>query len=162
MELQHHRRRRERGASAVELALVLLPLMALLFAIVDFTLPVFMNSLLNHAVRAGVRYGVTYRTEQGLSHSQSIKTIVQRNAGGFLSGSAGMSKIHVRFFSPTTFQQVMGADANAGGNILEVSVEGHSYKWIAPLFRAAGGLAVTVRSADRLEMLPRGVGRPAP
>jgi hypothetical protein len=131
-------------------------------AIVDFSVPIFLRSLFNHAVREGARYGITYRTEPGMTHSQSIKAVVQRNAAGFLNGQAGLDRINVKFYSPDTFLEVLGPNANAGGNILEVTVSAYRWDWIAPIWRAAGGVNLTARSADRLETLPRGVAKPAP
>jgi hypothetical protein len=152
----------QRGNAVLELGLVLLPLMALTMAIVDFSVPIFLRSLFNHAVREGARYGITYRTEPGMTHSESIKTVVQRNAAGFLNGTPGLNRISVKFYSPDTFLEVLGPNANAGGNILEVSVLAYQWNWIAPIWRAAGTLNLNARSADRLETLPRGVARPAP
>ena len=157
------RRRKSQGGNAIlELGLVLLPLMALTMAIVDFSVPIFLRSLFNHAAREGARYGITYRTEAGVTHSESIKAVVQRNAAGFLNGTAGLDRIAVKFYSPDTFAEVLGPNANAGGNIVEVSVSNYRWDWIAPIWRPAGGLNLSARSADRLETLPRGVARPAP
>lgn len=97
-----------------------------------------------------------------MTHSASIKSIVQRNAGGFLNGAEGLERIQVKYYSPTTFQEVIGPNANAGGNIVEVAVTGYRWNWIAPIWRAAGNINVGAISADRLEMLPRGVARPVP
>lgn len=156
------RNTRRKGAAMVELALTILPTLALLMAIIDFTLPIFLHGLFNHAVRSGVRYGVTYRTQTGLSHTQSIKQVVQQNAGGFLAGNEGLAKIQVKFYSPTTFTEVTGVNANVGGNILEVSIANYRWNWVAPIWRSHGGLDVQAASADRLETLPRGVARPQP
>lgn len=151
-----------RGSTILELALTLLPTLALLLTITDLTLPVFVNTMFNHAVRAGTRYAITYQTESGLSHTASIKQIVQENTFGFLAGTEGLNKIKVKFYSPTTFQEVTGSNANAGGNIVEVSIDGYSWGWLAPIWRSATPLGVRARSSDRMESLPRNVARPAP
>ena len=136
--------------------------MALLMAIFDFSVPIFLRSLFCHAVREGARYGITYRVQPGMTHSQSMKAVVQRNAAGFLNGTDGLNRIQVKFYSPTTFAEVVGPDANEGGNIVEVSVTGYQWTWVAPIWRSVGYINLSARSADRLESLPRGVARPAP
>lgn len=156
------RRNGQRGNATLELALVFLPLMAILMAIVDYSFPIFLRSLFSHAAREGARYGITYRVEPGMTHTQSVKAIVQRNSAGFLKGSAGLAKIDVKFYSPTTFVEVTGPNANAGGNIIEVTVNQYQWNWIAPIWRPAGALSISARSSDRLESLPRGVAKPAP
>lgn len=156
------RSRGQSGSTMIELAFTLLPTLALLLAIVDFTIPVFLQSLFNHAVRAGVRYGITYQTKSGLSHSQSIKSVVQDNAAGFLAGEDGLSKVQVRYYSPATFQEVTGPNANSGGNIVEVRITGFTWTAIAPLMRSKTGFGIAAASADRLETLPRGTPKPAP
>jgi hypothetical protein len=156
------RSRGQKGNAFVELSLVLLPLMALILGIVDFSMPIFLRSTFTHAVREGARYGITYRTEDGLSHTESIKRVVQRQAGGFLNSEEGLEKIHVKFYSPSTFEEVTGPNANDGGNIVEVSIRDYEWGWTVPLWRSATPLRITVSSADRLEVLPRGIARPAP
>ena len=49
------RRRGRRGNAFIEAAFVLVPLFALIFAILDFGLAIFVRSTLQHAVREGVR-----------------------------------------------------------------------------------------------------------
>ena len=164
------RRRRQSGNTFVELALVFTPLLALILGIVDFAIPIFLIATFHHAVREGVRYGITYQTATGLSQTDSIKRVVQQNAVGFLSGQAGLDKIQVKYYDPATFAQVTGSNANAGGNIVEVSVTGFSWSFLAPLWAYLGGnggagpgaVNITAISSDRLEQLPSGTTRPSP
>jgi hypothetical protein len=160
--LNLRRRRRQSGNAMVELALVFLPLFALIFAIVDFSLPIFLRSLLTHAVTEGSRYGITYRTEAGMGHTASIKAVVTRNAAGFLNGAANQSRIEVKYYNPITFAEVTGPNSNVGGNIVEVTIRNYPWAWIAPLWRTNSPLNLTVVSTDRLETLPRNIARPAP
>jgi Flp pilus assembly protein TadG len=147
--------RRRRGAALIELPLVLIPLIALWVAIVDFGFGVFLRCTFQHAVREGVRYAVTSRTQAGMGHDASIKAAVQRNAMGFLNGEQGASKIHIRYYTPGTLAETQ---SNAGGNIVEVSVEGYTWAWIAPVLRSCmAPLAVWARSSDRMEASPAGV-----
>lgn len=138
----------------VELAFILLPLMALLLAILDFSFAIFLRGTFQHAVREGVRYAVTSRTESGMGHDASIKSVVQRNAMGFLNGATGAEKIRIRYYVPGTLAETV---SNAGGNIVEVSVEGYNWGWMAPLMRSAVPLQVKSRSSDRMEPSPGGI-----
>ena len=139
----------------VELALVLLPLLAILFAIIDFSLAVYLKSTFRHAVREGARYAVTGRTTSGLGQDASIRGVVQRNAMGFLDGSSGAAKIFIRYYNPGTLAETQ---SNAGGNIVEVSVEGYTWNWIAPVLRhSMPALAIAARSSDRMEASPGGM-----
>lgn len=150
--------RKRRGNAFLEAAFVMLPLFAILFAIIDFGFAIFLKNTFMHAVREGVRHAVTYKIEGGLGHDASIKNVVQLNAMGFLSGSANYDKIKVRYYNPTTFAEETGNDP---GNIVEVSVEGYTWGWLAPLWRTATPLNMSVRSSDRMESLPGGVSPPA-
>lgn len=153
----NRRRSRQKGNAFVEAAFVLVPLFALIFAIVDFGLAIFVRSTLQHATREGVRYAVTYQTMDGMGHDDSIKNIVQYNAMGFLSGEGGEDLIAIRYFDPITLQEV---GANNPGNLIEVSVEDYSFGFLAPLLRSAAPLSMTTRSSDRMEGLPGGSAPP--
>ncbi len=146
---------RRRGGALVELPLVLIPLVALWMAIIDFSFGIFLKGTFQHAVREGVRYAVTSRTEPGLGHDASIQAAVQRHAMGFLNGPQGASRIRIRYYVPGTFAETQ---SNAGGNIVEVSVEGYTWNWIAPVLRrSAAPLSAMARSSDRMEASPGGL-----
>lgn len=151
----------------VELALVLLPLMAIMMAIVDFSLPIFLRSTFTAAVREGCRFGITYQlTYNGVTYSTqtaAIQAVVQGNSMGFLAGAPGAALIHVHYYSPVSpFNQLSGTGANASGNILEVTIEGFTWLSIAPIWRDNTPLSIAAISADRLETLPAGTALPAP
>lgn len=142
----------------VEFALVLLPLLAIIFAIIDFSLAVYLRSTFRHAVREGARYAVTGRTVPGMGQDASIRGVVQRNAMGFLNGSSGASKIFIRYYNPGTLAETQ---SNSGGNIVEVSIEGYTWNWIAPVMRSATpAMTVLARSSDRMENSPGGIPPP--
>ena len=152
------RRSGRRGNAMVELALVLLPLLAIIFAIMDFSLAVYLRSTFRHAAREGVRYAVTGRTATGLGQDASIRAVVQKNAMGFLDGASGASKIYIRYYNPDTLVETQ---SNEGGNIVEVSVEGYTWNWVAPIMRSATpALPVLARSSDRVEFSPGGISPP--
>jgi hypothetical protein len=151
----------------VELSFTLVPLLALLFAVADFAMPIFLHSTFTAAVREGVRYGVTYNTTYNgtpyLTQTDAIKAVVQANGLGFLKGSTGLSQISVKYYLPIApFGEVTGVGANANGNILEVSIAGFNWLPMAPVNRLASALAVGAISSDRLESLGPGAARPLP
>jgi len=146
---------RRRGSGFVEFAFVLLPLMAIFLAIIDFGFAIFLRSTFQHAVREGVRYAITGLATQGMGQDASIKGVVQKNAIGFLDGTKGAAMIYIRYYVPGTFTQTQ---SNAGGNIVEVSIEGFTWKWMAPLLRATTPpLPISARSSDLVEASPGGV-----
>jgi Flp pilus assembly protein TadG len=147
------------------MAIVAIPLLGLLFSIVDFGIAIFIRTTLQHSVREGVRFAVTYGTMNGQCQDASITQKVQQSAMGFLSGTDAASKIKIRYFAidennPGTFTEFAAGTGNAPGNIVEVAVEGYQYKWLAPIYWSAAPLNISVRSADRMEGLGSGVSPP--
>jgi Flp pilus assembly protein TadG len=160
------RARSRSGNSALELSFVLLPMLALFLAIVDFAVPIFLKSMFTSAVREGCRFGITYQlTYNGTtygSQTAAITAVVQGYSLNFLSGS-NASLINVQYYSPTSpFSQLTGTGANDPGNILQVSV--NSYQWtpIVPLWRSGAPMTISAVSADRLEGLAAGASPPTP
>jgi len=131
-------------------------------------MPIFLRSTLQSAVRAGVRYAVTYRTGSGLGQDDSIRQVVQQNALGFLDGPAGAASITIDYYPPTDLSDpVTGAGSNAPGNVVEVSVSNYTWSWVAPLsggfnpgYYSRSPLSISVSSADRMESLPAGALSP--
>ncbi len=141
----------------LETVLVLVPTLAMMLGILDFSMALFLRSTFHHACREGVRYAVTYQTVPGLGHDASIKSVVQQHAMGFLNGSSGADRIAVRYYTADTFQEV---PANAPGNLVEISIENYQWGWILPLWRSATPLSMTARATDRMETLPGGSAPP--
>ncbi len=165
MTLRNRASRPRRGNSLLDIAIVAVPLFGLLFSIVDFGMAIFIRTTLQHSVREGVRYAVTYNTSGGKCQDASITEKVQQSAMGFLNGSEGESKIKVRYFaidenSPGTFAEFGAGTGNAPGNIVEVGVEWYEYKWMAPIYWSSAPLTISVRSSDRMEGLGAGVSPP--
>ena len=145
----------------MEASLIFLPLFALLLAMIDFSLALFLRGTMQNAVREGVRYAVTYQTESGMCQDASIKAIVKSSAVGFLGDSAHDSKIKVRYYGPANLSaELTGAGSNAPGNVVEIAVEGYTWSWIAPLWRTASPFNINVYAADRMEGLAGGVSPP--
>src|SRR6185369_14137677 len=104
--------RRRRGAYFVELSFTLIPMLAILFAIVDYSMPVFFRSLMTHAVREGSRYGITFQTQTGASQTVSIQNIVMSQTAGFLAAESNRSLIKVRYYNQVTFAEDTGPSRN--------------------------------------------------
>jgi hypothetical protein len=155
-------KRARRGAAMLELSLAIVPFLALSLAIIDFSVPIFLRTMLTHAVREGSRYGITFQTRPGKTQSQSIQDVVMEQSLGFLNGTTGRNMVKVRFYTPTDFVEQTGSNRNLGGNIVEVSVEGFSWQYMVPLWRSSAPLPIHATSSDRLESLPRNATRPAP
>jgi len=133
------RRARQRGSlsSMTELALVYLPFFAIFFAMIDFSIAVFLKGTFQHAVREGARYAITFQTQTGQCQDASIRSVVKNNAVGFLNG-ANENYITVRYFNPAVSltTEVTGLNSNSPGNIVEVGVENFNpttFLWIAPV-----------------------------
>lgn len=154
------RRRRQRGSYYVELALTFLPMFAIMLAIVDFSMAIFIRSSFQFAVREGVRYAVTYQTLPGMCQDASIKQAVKDSSVGFLTDPVYDSKIKVRFYDPITLVEVNGVNSNRPGNLVEIGVEGYQWSWIAPLWRSASPFVVNVYAMDKTEGLGPGVAIP--
>ncbi len=145
---------KQRGSQVVEFGLIIVPFCAFIFLLMDLSWAIFVKATMQYAVREGVRYAVTSQTMPAMGQDASIKTVVQQNAMGFLNGSAGAAEIFIRYYTPDTLVETA---SNAGGNLVEVSVEGYSLTPLGPILRSAAPLILTARSSDRMEGSPGGI-----
>ena len=85
------RRRKQRGNTILESAMVFLPMMAMFFGVIDVCFAVSIQSLFSQAVRAGSRWAITYSSTYNgntcTSQAACIASVVQDNAVGFLAGT---------------------------------------------------------------------------
>ncbi len=168
------RRRSQKGQAVVETALMIVPLLMLLIAILDFSLAIFIMDTLEYAVRQGVRYAVTGQvtTVPGsppttLGQDASIRGVVRANALGLLSSvpDANITINYYAFDTATdTWQPTSGVNSNTGGNMVKVSVTGYSWFWMLPGANSWGNtrggstfLPINTASADIMEGCPLGV-----
>lgn len=162
---------RQSGASMVEAGVILLPFLALFFALFDFGMALFLTNTVQFAVRQGVRYAVTSQVMTGLGQDASIKSTVNTYSFGFLSylapgppktTCAGTACITITYYfqdlgaSPVTLTAVTGVGSNAAGNIVQVTASGLAYSWMIPLLRGTTALNVAASSADIMEAQPSG------
>jgi Flp pilus assembly protein TadG len=148
------RKRKQSGNAMLEAGFIFVPLFAILFAIADYSMAIFMRSTLQHSVREGVRYAVTFQTMSGMCQDASIRQVVKNASAGFLT-STHDNLITIKYHAPSNLTTVVtGVGSNAPQNIVEVSVENYSHRWLAPLLRSNSPLNMTVTAADRMESLP--------
>jgi Flp pilus assembly protein TadG len=165
------RNRRRSGNALLEIAFTLLPTFAFLFAFIDFGLLLFRWATLQNAVREGCRYAVTFQTNPygttGLGQDASVEAVVQQFAMGIVSTSDNPQDIFVKYYSPTNLTTPIASGGNVPGNIVEVSVQGVSWSWLAPLSGSYGGnipfyrsttpITLNIYSSDILGGFPAGV-----
>lgn len=131
------------GAELLEFTLTFLPLLVMVFYLLDVSWAIFVKSTLEYSVRAGVRYGITITGTQATAASSDlttmIKTRVQANSLGLLTGSAGLAKILVHYFQPpapgsnAAATDVSGQPyGNSPGNIVQVSIQNFTLVPLAP------------------------------
>lgn len=168
---QRRRRQRSAGNTILESAFTILPTFAFIFAFVDFGLLLFRWATLQNAVREGCRYAITYQTQTGLGQNASIEAVVQNYAMGIVNTTSnactgtGSSQtgICVNYYSPTNLDTpISGAGGNSPGNIVQVSVTGVSWNWVAPLsatysLRNTSPIVLNIYSSDVLGAYPAGV-----
>jgi Flp pilus assembly protein TadG len=147
------RRKRRKGAELLEFTLALLPLLMMMFVLLDAAWAIFVKSTLSYAVRNGVRLGITITgtqaTAAGSDLTAMVKANVQSNSMGLLSGSAGLAKIKVNYYQPPAPSDTSGVtvdvstqpNGNNPLNIMQVSIQGFS---LGPLIPRLFGLRTAV------------------
>lgn len=149
------RRRRQKGSAILEGALVFLPFMAIAFAIMDYSVGIFVQSILLHSVREGVRYAVTQQTGAG-GQDASIMSVVKSNSFGFINNT-NQNLVTITYYDPRTMTVANGVGSNAGGNICVISVTGYPWTWFAPIWRPTGAFSFSASSSDVMESPPNNI-----
>ena len=137
----------------LEAAWVMMPFLALFFALFDFSLSIFIQNTLRNAAREGIRFAVTQQTGAG-GQDAAIKAVVKTNAMGFLPNT---SNITVSYLRGIDLVAVSGIGSNSGGNICIVSVSNFTWGLVAPLWQAINAITYTVSSSDVMEAPPNGI-----
>lgn len=146
------RRRRSGGNALVESAFTLLPTFALIFAFLDFGMMLFRWSTLQNAVREGARYAITFQTQGGLGQTASVRQKVQQYSMGLVSTTDNPQRIFVNYYTTSDPNTPIPNGGNVPGNIVEVSVQGIPYSWMAPLSGSYGGGIPLFRSTNPLTL----------
>ena len=151
----------ETGSQIVEFGLVLLPLLAFLFLIIDIAWICFAQSSLQYAAQMGVRAAVVNPVPpQGMGQDAYLKGVVQSNAMGFLAGQDGLNEITIQYYSPSG--AAISKGGNTGGNIIEISVNNVAVSSLGPIFRETSAtLHLNANSSDVMEALAPGALPPA-
>jgi len=155
------RRRAQRGSAMLEAALIILPLLAIGFALMDFPLAIFIQNTLRNAVREGVRFVITQQTGVN-GQDAAVQTVVKNNSMGFLNdalltASPAAATITVNYYDPSNLTTaVSGTGSNAQGNICVVTAT-IQHAWMAPLWRGTGLMTFSASSSDVMEAPPGGV-----
>lgn len=140
----------------LEAALVFLAMMALFFALVDYSMAIFVQNVMSNAVREGVRFAITQQTGAN-GQDAAIKSVVQQYSLGFLNGSSGLAKISIQYYNSQTLAAVSGNGSNAQGNVCVVSINNYMWSWMAPLWRGSTQFAISTSASDVMEAPPNGV-----
>lgn len=149
-----NRKRRQKGAEVVEFGLTVIPLFGFIFLILDVSWMIFAQVTLQSAVRQGVRYAVTGQVMSGKGQDASIKTVVQNAAVGFLAGTAGANQIAINYYLPNT---MASTTSNAGGNIVEVSIQGFALSPFGPILHSGSPIAISAVASDIVEPPANGI-----
>ena len=140
----------QRGNALVETTAIILPLLGLMFLIVDLSFALFTKATLQEAAEAGVRFAVTTRLASGQSYlNDSIVQVVQQNALGLLNGANGACKISINYFNAVTGQ----ASGGTGGDVVQVSVAGYTYTPVG-ILKSGSPIPITASSSDVMESCP--------
>ena len=109
----------------------MLPLLAIMFTVLDLSIAIFVKNTVQFAVCQGVRYAVTSQTLPGMGQDASIKSVVQGYTLGLLDALSpdhvGANRITITYYDPSSLAPVAGANSNIGGNIVVVSASGLSW-----------------------------------
>jgi TadE-like protein len=154
----------EKGASIIEFALVILPLLALVFGIINVSWILFAQNTLQQAVREGVRYGITGRTMGGMGLNGSIQQVVQNYSFGFLNPVPGCSDnpppaVNIKYYSQSDLTTPLAPDdpsSPTGGNVLQVSVTGVQFCNVILITLQGAGIGLSATASDVMESSPPG------
>jgi Flp pilus assembly protein TadG len=140
------RKRGRRGSELLEFTFAFLPLLVIMFAIMDVSWSIFVKATLQYAVHVGVRQGIIITGPQagGQPFTGLVRNIVEANSLGILSGATGLSYIHVSFYTidqntaDATYGQLIACippastGCNAPGNVMQVSVDSYPLRALVP------------------------------
>ncbi|HXP85989.1 MAG TPA: TadE family protein [Bryobacteraceae bacterium] len=171
-QVSTRRRRNSSGTQWIELALVLLPTMAILSGFFDVTFAIFNWTVIQNAVREGCRYAVTFQTTGGMGQDASIGQTVMNMSMGLLpsgtpidSTNSGQLSITINYYTELNPNTVIAPPSgNTPGNIVEVSVVNYNLQWMVPIagtiinpYRSQAPATINVYARDVLNGYPAGV-----
>jgi Flp pilus assembly protein TadG len=144
--------KKDHGSQVVEFSLVVIPLLGMIFLIVDLTWMLFARATMQFAVREGVRYAVTGQTITGQGQDASIESVVAADSFGFFT----TANVSIQYL--TSVNGVMTpTQSNAGGNVVQVTVSNVSVNPIAPFLHSSSPIVMNATSSDVVEPSPNGI-----
>jgi Flp pilus assembly protein TadG len=174
--MNSNKRSRRSGQAALETVLVILPLFAVLMAILDFSVAIFVMDTFEYAVRMGVRTAVVQNAGTTGHQDDAIRQAVRDNSLGFLADKTKTpdSQLPINYYKLDTTTNTWvsagaGANSNAGGNLIKVGVSGFSWLWMvsgawgcadalhrtgANACASYSGLNINAASADVMQSCP--------
>lgn len=132
----------QRGVAAVEFALILIPLVLLIFGIIEFSVILYDKAMLTNASREGARAGIVYAYPNRIGNAEIINT-VNNYCSAHMISLGGSSSVN------TTITR----GGNESGDPLTVSVS-YTYTYLVlPNFIAAltSGINLQTQTVMRLE-----------
>jgi Flp pilus assembly protein TadG len=171
----------ESGSAMLEGALVFLPLMVMIFAILDFSMALFITGTFQEAARDASRfttqYNLTYNGTTYTSQTLAAKAIVYSESFGFINSTNDSANhyVQVNYYYPDdlttpatcatncnhTWTDSKGNSStvsynNQPGDIVEVRITGYPWNWMAPTPGFMPGKSITLgaEAADILQSLP--------
>jgi Flp pilus assembly protein TadG len=138
----------------VEFSLLLLPLLAFLFMMMDVAWIFFGWACIQEGAREGARYAVTGSGNSEATLDASISLVVQQYSFGF----ATPANISIDYY-PSVGYSSSGAPASLDGqpdsthvgNIVKVTVQNVSMGSFGPIFRTWGPVNLAASAADVLQ-----------
>ncbi len=175
------RGKRESGNAFIEGALYFLPLMALIFGILDFSMALFITGAFQSAARDAASFTTTYNLVYNgttyATQTSAAKAIIYAETFGFITSTNDTAHgyVAVNYYYPNnlttpatcatncnyTWSDSRGNSAivnydNQPGDIVEVRISGYPWNWMAPLkgFMPGTGISLGADAADILQGLP--------
>lgn len=150
----------QKGQTTVEFALVAILLLGLLFAIIDLATLFYVNLTMQHAVREGVRYAITGRSDLGADRRSALIAKIREQSMGLYDRNRHTPRepsISVIKPSSVTFANYSGTPTTGDpGQANETIVVGLTYTWplMTPLmkpFFQGGEYTFTVKTTMKNE-----------
>lgn len=136
------KKKKQRGVAAVEFALILIPLVLLVFGAIEFSTLIYDKAMITNASREGARAGIVYSYPNRISDAE-IVNVVNTYCSNHMISLGGDSPVG------TTITRT----GNSSGDSLTVTVS-YVYQFlILPSFMAAlsNGLSLEAVTVMRLE-----------
>lgn len=139
--------RDDSGSEIVEMGFVMIPLIGVVFLIMDVCWVCFAQEMLQHAVQVGVRSAVTQGTNV---QPADVKSTVQQSAWIFLPTNSNY--VTVQCYDPTT---LTAAPSCSGGYVIQVGVSNVPVSLLGPVIGTnLTNVSLSANSADIMESNP--------